>query len=362
MQYFCTTVKENYHSSFFHDQLVYWHQHHNGRQMPWKEEKDPYRIWLSEIILQQTRVDQGLAYYERFIEKYPTIVSLANAVDTDVFKLWEGLGYYSRCKNLLFTARLILTDFKGVFPNSYADILKLKGVGPYTAAAISSFAYNLPYAVVDGNVTRVLARYFGIDTPIDSTAGKQVFSEKAQQLVNKEEPGKYNQAIMDFGATICKPQLPLCDECFLQSNCSAFLTNTVSLLPVKSKKLTRRNRLFCYVIVQFGNGVYIRKRMAKDIWQNLHEFVLLESEGPVPPPEIWEHPELNFLKGAKFVQLSCSPVAKQVLTHQLISGFFIHVRVDEPLYIPGFAWVDLGELSRYAFPRFINSFLQDYPL
>ncbi len=330
--------------------------------MPWKAETDPYRIWLSEIILQQTRVEQGLAYYERFINNYPTILSLANANDTDVFKLWEGLGYYSRCKNLLSTARQIATEYAGIFPATYDTILKLKGVGPYTAAAISSFAYNLPHAVVDGNVTRVLARYFGMDVAIDSTAGKQVFLEKAQRLLNKEAPGKYNQAIMDFGATVCKPQVPLCEECFLQTNCSALLTNQVQLLPVKSKKNIRRNRWLNYIIIQFGEGVYIRKRQGKDIWQNLYEFLLLESEHAVSAEELLDLDILAYLKAEKFTILHSSEVRKQVLTHQLVNGLFIHLMVYSPIYIPGYEWIDLKKLDRFPFPRFINSFLDIYPL
>ena len=330
--------------------------------MPWKAEKDPYRIWLSEIILQQTRVEQGQAYYERFVNKYPTILSLANAIDTDVFKLWEGLGYYSRCKNLLFTARQIATEYGGIFPGTYDTILKLKGVGPYTAAAISSFAYNLPHAVVDGNVTRVLSRYFGMDVAIDSTAGKEVFLQKAQQLLNKKTPGRYNQAIMDFGATICKPQLPLCKECFLQTNCAAFLTNQVHLLPVKSKKITRRSRWLNYIIIQFGEGVYIRKRQDKDIWQNLYEFTLLESEHSLSAQEVLNDDRLTYLKSEKFTIVFSSGVHKQALTHQLINGLFIHVVVGSPVYIPGYEWIDLKKFDKFPFPRFITSFLHNYPL
>ena len=204
-------------NTFFSKNILHWHKNINKRLMPWKEEKNPYKIWLSEIILQQTRVQQGLSYYNKFVFKYPTINNLAEATEQEVFKMWEGLGYYTRCKNLIATARFISFELKGIFPTNYDDILKLKGVGPYTAAAIASFAYNLPNAVVDGNVLRILARFFGDHTPIDSTIGKKNYNILAQQLMYKAPPANYNQAIMDFGATVCKPQLPLCVDCILNN-------------------------------------------------------------------------------------------------------------------------------------------------
>ena len=234
--------------AYFTHRLLQWNSTENNRQMPWKGEKDPYKIWLSEIILQQTRVEQGLAYYNRFIEKFPSIDKLATAPETTVFKLWEGLGYYSRCKNLIATAKHISEELKGKFPDAYMDILNLKGVGPYTASAIASFAYNLPHAVVDGNVMRVLARYFAIDTPIDSTEGKNYFTILANKLLDKNQASFYNQAIMDFGATVCKPQLPLCPTCPLQKECVAYKNNAVQGYPVKEGKLVKKTPmvLLCY--------------------------------------------------------------------------------------------------------------------
>ncbi len=246
--------------------------------MPWKGEKDPYKIWISEIILQQTRVLQGILYYNKFIDKFPTLAVLAAASDSEVYKIWEGLGYYSRCKNLLFTARHIVATLNGRFPETYTDLLKLKGVGPYTAAAIASFAYGLPHAVVDGNVFRVLSRYFDNDTPVDSTTGKSVFSTLASQMLYLPDPAAYNQAIMDFGATICKPQIPLCQLCVLQSRCKAFETGSANRLPVKEKQLIKRNRWFNYFIFFINDQVLVRQRPAGDIWENLNEFYLLESE------------------------------------------------------------------------------------
>ncbi|TAG08743.1 MAG: A/G-specific adenine glycosylase [Sphingobacteriia bacterium] len=261
----------------FSSSLIQWNEQHNRRKMPWKGEKDPYKIWLSEIILQQTRVEQGLAYYESFIAAYPTILQLAAAKDEIVFKLWEGLGYYSRCRNLLTTARYIAFELGGVFPAQYEDLLQLKGVGPYTAAAIASFAYGLPHAVVDGNVYRVIARYFGIDLATDTTAGKKYFNELAQQLLFIKDPGKYNQAIMDFGATVCKPAAPACSTCILNKSCTALANGTVNALPVKSKTIQRKKRYLYYFIFQQAGFTAISQRMQKDIWHSLHEFYLMES-------------------------------------------------------------------------------------
>jgi A/G-specific adenine glycosylase len=210
-------MENHEHEKYFAAALLHWHSKDNTRDMPWKGEKDPYKIWLSEIILQQTRVEQGLSYYRRFVDAFPTISALATANETKVFKLWEGLGYYSRCKNLIATAKKINNEFGAVFPDQYQDILQLKGVGPYTAAAIASFAFDLPHAVLDGNVFRVLARYFGVAIPIDSTRGRHYFTQLANQLLDKRRPGIYNQALMDFGALVCKPQSPLCRQCPLKT-------------------------------------------------------------------------------------------------------------------------------------------------
>ena len=244
--------------------------------MPWKGEKDPYKIWVSEIILQQTRVEQGLAYYNRFIKTFPTVHHLAKAPETTIFKLWEGLGYYTRCKNLIATAKYISKELNGKFPNKYDEILKLKGIGPYTAAAIGSFAFNLPHAVVDGNVFRVLARFFGIKTATDTTEGKKIFTALANELLDKKQPGIYNQALMDFGAMICKPQQPLCMECPLKTGCVAYLHDLITVLPIKEKTITKKPRWLYYIIIEHNGKVYVRKRSEKDIWQNLYEFVLLK--------------------------------------------------------------------------------------
>ena len=328
--------------------------------MPWKGEKDPYKIWLSEIILQQTRVEQGLAYYNRFITTFPTVHHLAKAPETKVFKLWEGLGYYTRCKNLIATAKYISTDLKGKFPGTYEDILLLKGVGPYTAAAIGSFAFNIPKAVVDGNVFRVLSRYFGVDKPIDSTDGKKLFSLLAASLLDKKKPGIYNQAIMDFGAVICKPQLPLCSECLLKKNCIAFNENRVSVLPVKEKFIKKKSRWFYYLIAEYKGYQYVRMRGPNDIWENLYEFILIEEEGPLEIDKLFLSRKIKTLLGnVKTDVISVSEVYKQQLTHQTIYGQFILLKLHKPADLPGYKMLSKNETGHLPFPKFINQYLQD---
>ncbi len=327
--------------------------------MPWKFEKDPYKIWLSEIILQQTRVEQGLSYYNKFVKKYPTIKKLAAAKETDVFKLWEGLGYYSRCKNLLATAKLIAHDWEGNFPDKYEDILKLKGVGPYTAAAIASFAYNLPHAVVDGNVMRVLARFFGVDTPIDSTEGKKLFAQLSFQLLKKDQAAIYNQAIMDFGATVCKPQLPQCADCILSSKCVALATDTIDTLPIKTKKLIKKNRWFIYIVASYKGNYYLRRRNEKDIWQNLHEFIAIEASKKTTVDELVQLDKFKQIMGTNSTIVHVSEVYKQALTHQTIFAYFIHVQLKKAPPLQGFEAVDIQTVKKLAFPKLIAQYLKD---
>jgi A/G-specific adenine glycosylase len=345
----------------FANSLLQWNTKHNKRQMPWKGEKDPYKIWLSEIILQQTRVEQGLAYYNTFIKNFPTIQKLAKATDEKVMKLWEGLGYYSRCRNLLTTARFITSELKGKFPASYDEIKALKGVGPYTAAAISSFAYNLPYAVVDGNVFRVLARVFGIAKPIDSTEGKKYFTALAADLIDKKNPGQYNQAIMDFGATVCKPAAPLCTACVFKNKCVALLNNSSSVLPVKEKKITIKKRWLYYLVVEYKGKVAIRQRVDKDIWQGLFEFPLIEAAADTVLADIIKKAEKQkIISGKKYKVLFTSPLHKQQLSHQLIVGLFIKIALaDKPVLDKSFQWISASKLKAYAFPQFINQYLKD---
>jgi A/G-specific adenine glycosylase len=340
--------------------LLDWNKTQNKRQMPWKGEKDPYRIWLSEIILQQTRVEQGLNYYNNFVATFPTIHHLAKAPDEKVFKLWEGLGYYSRCRNLLITARLISVEYKGKFPDTFESIKALKGIGPYTASAISSFAFNLPHAVVDGNVFRVLARIFGITTATDSTAGKKLFTALAEELLDKKQPGLYNQAIMDFGATICKPA-PECDKCVFQKYCYAYQHDMIDTLPVKEKKIRIRKRWFYYLLLEYKGKLAIRQRMEKDIWQQLFEFPLIESDREIPSKEVLKKAITDkwFAKDEYELQ-SLSPIMKQQLSHQLIAGQFLSIKLKKKP-AEDWIWVDKKELKEYAFPRFINQFLEEKP-
>lgn len=340
--------------------LLKWNQEQNTRQMPWKGEKDPYKIWLSEIIMQQTRVEQGLNYYNKFIKIFPDIHKLVNAADEKVFKLWEGLGYYTRCRNLIATARYISKERDGKFPDTYEKIKALKGIGPYTAAAISSFAFNLPHAVVDGNVFRVLARVFGIDKPVDSTRGKKFFTHLANELLDKKLPGLYNQAIMDFGAVVCKPAAPLCTTCVFKKKCIAFLNNKVNELPVKKKKINIKKRWFYYLVFEYKNETAIRQRTEKDIWQDLYEFPLIESVSDVDKKNILQQADKEkWLLKKGYEILSVSPLFKQQLSHQLIAGQFINVRLrQKPELKNDWLWMTKNKINKYAFPKFINQYLQ----
>lgn len=344
--------------------LLHWNETANIRKMPWKGEKDPYKIWLSEVILQQTRVEQGLAYYHRFLANFPTIRDLALATDEKVFKLWEGLGYYSRCRNLLATARYIAFERDGKFPDTYEEILKLKGVGPYTAAAIASFAFGHPFAVLDGNVFRALSRYFGISTPIDTPEGKNMYSQLANALLDFAQPGVYNQAIMDFGAVICKPRLPLCAECVQAIDCQAFRHGWVDILPVKSKSLVRKIRFLNFFILSYKGNYYVRQRTGSDIWKDLYEWVLLETEEAIIPDTASMTTALKkIFPRFKGKIESVSAPQKQQLTHQTIHGLFARVTLDKPLPAGlGYLAVSPADLRQLAFPRFITRFLEKNPL
>jgi len=347
--------------SDFTKKLLHWNLTDNKRLMPWKGEKDPYKIWLSEIILQQTKVEQGLKYYNQFIKEFPTVTHLAKAPRQKIYKLWEGLGYYTRCKNLIETATVISNHYHGKFPSSYDEIKSLKGVGSYTAAAIASFAYNLPYGVVDGNVIRILSRYFGITSPANTSQGKKIYAELAQSLLPKENAAIYNQAIMDFGAVICKPRNPLCNQCVQKKECQAFQNDWVNILPVKEKKIIKKQRWFYYFIIENKNAVYIKQRKEKDIWQNLFEFFLLEKEHPIDKNELLNAKEIQqFLKNTKKTITEISPNFKQQLTHQTIHAqfFLLKVKTASSLLKKNYLLVPKKQLNKYAFPKIIASYLQ----
>lgn len=348
--------------SGFTDLLLAWNSTENDRQMPWKGEKDPYRIWLSEVILQQTRVEQGRAYYERFIARYPTVSRLAAAPDQEVFRLWEGLGYYSRCRNLLAAARTVVSDFNGQFPRRYEDILSLKGIGTYTAAAIASFAYGDPYAVVDGNVIRVLARLSGLNIPTDLPAARVQIEAMADKLLDRRDPGTYNQAMMDFGATVCKPRQPLCDSCPMQHICVAYREDLTAQIPRKSPKPPKKQRWMYYLLAEYRGRVLVRERVARDIWRHLHELVLAESEGELDEREIAAHPAFaGWLPPGWIGDAERSATRSQQLTHQRISGRCLFLRLrKKPERIPeGYQWVDKGAILQLAFPVYILEWMRD---
>lgn len=335
----------------FADCLLSWYSRYK-RDLPWRRTKDPYFIWLSEIILQQTRVAQGLEYYLRFTARFPTPAALAQASEDEVLKLWQGLGYYSRARNLHAAAK----SMNGVFPPSYEGVRALKGVGDYTAAAICSIAYGLPYAVVDGNVYRVLSRVFGISVPIDSPAGKKEFSALAQNLLDKRLPGDYNQAIMDFGATVCTPQAPFCGTCPLAARCTARRENRVERLPVKSQKTKTALRYFHYIYVEQGGDTWLHKRGAGDVWQNLYEPVLLEtaalaaSVSALPAYKKW----FGRRKAAPLVL----PV-KHVLSHRVIYASLYKVKVPADFPVPaGCVRVSRARVKDYAVSRLVQKLLE----
>ncbi len=343
----------------FSQLLLKWNATENHRTMPWKGENDAYKIWLSEIILQQTRVEQGLAYYNRFIENFPTICDLSEADDQKIFKLWEGLGYYSRCKNLIATARYIHTERKGIFPNSYNEIIQLRGIGSYTAAAIASFAFNQPYAVVDGNVYRVLSRIFNIYDPIDTADGKKTFHQLAQELLDKNQAGTYNQSIMDFGATVCKPALPICNSCIFNSYCIAFSENSIAQLPVKSKKITIKSRYFYFFEIIVNEETVISERKKKDIWEHLFEFPLIElSDLDNVAIALKTAQSMGWIHSIN-EEMIISPVYTQKLTHQHIKAFFIKIYLSQkPKTFTQSQWVGLKDLQQYSFPKIINEYLR----
>lgn len=340
--------------------LTNWYQA-NKRDLPWRSISDPYKIWISEIILQQTRVNQGLDYYLRFIERFPTLKELADASEDEVLKYWQGLGYYSRARNLHKAAQQIIINFGGIFPTKHSDVLQLSGIGDYTAAAICSLAYNQPFAVVDGNVYRVLSRLFGIKTPIDSGAGKKEFAALAQNLLSKTEPANHNQAMMEFGALQCVPVSPDCKNCPLQSVCQAFQRNQIQNLPVKSNKTKTTNRYFNYLFIKHNDKIFLQKRTAKDIWQNLYEFPLLESDKLFEMSELIENESFQELfAGIKNVNIlkTTNPV-KHVLSHRVIIAQFITVTISETNHkLNQFTEISLTGIDYFAVSRLMELFLE----
>ncbi len=344
----------------FRSKLFGWHAGHD-RPMPWKGVQDPYRIWLSEVILQQTRVAQGLPYYQRFVKRFPGVHELAKASDDEVFKLWEGLGYYRRARHMLETARHVAFERDGRFPDTYEGLLGLKGVGPYSAAAIASFAYGLPHAVVDGNVVRVLARIYGVDEAAGTSRGKKQFQKLAQELLDPARPGTFNQAIMDFGAALCKPKSPDCPSCPFRTQCKALREDRIHELPAKSKKPDRKKRYFHYLVLRLEEQVFIRQRRAADIWQNLYEFPLLEwPHAELSLSELKAQPEWKAWGWQEMPTLqSISPPRQQTLSHQIVQARFWEFELEGmPQTRPSDALlIDRKKLPTFAWPKVLDWYL-----
>ena len=342
--------------SEFADKLIGWYEE-NKRDLPWRDTKDPYRIWISEIILQQTRVAQGYDYFVRFMKRFPDVFTLAEAEEDEVMKYWQGLGYYSRARNLHAAARSMAEA--GGFPVVYQDVLALKGVGEYTAAAICSFAYDMPYAVVDGNVYRVLSRWMGIDAPIDSTQGKKLFAQVAQELMDKKRPAIYNQAIMDFGALQCTPSSPNCLFCPLSDSCLALAQGKVDALPVKQHKTKVTNRFFNYIYVRTGGYTFIRKRKGNDIWKNLYEPLLIETDTDLSENvEVFEQKLLDVLGKTPWHFLkSVKQGVKHVLSHRIIHANFYELVLPEDFgALEGYQRVAEEDLYKFAVSNLVSQF------
>jgi len=338
--------------------LIEWYHEHK-RDLPWRNTNDPYLIWISEIILQQTRVAQGYAYYQRFIERFPNLESLAAAEENEVLKYWQGLGYYSRARNLHQAA----ISVNGVFPVKYEDILKLKGVGIYTAAAICSFAYNQPHAVVDGNVYRVLSRFFGVNEPIDSGKGKKIFASLAHDLLDKVQPALYNQAIMDFGALQCTPLSPDCTVCPFKNRCFAFNHNMVSSLPIKQNKTKTSERFFYYLLIRDNGNIYLNKRTENDIWKNLYELPLIESNTALAVDDFIRKQEFaSIFKEDSVVNVRLLNKTKHVLSHRIIYADFYELEAQDIKmdFLSKYTRLNMADLELYPVSRLMHNFFENF--
>lgn len=338
----------------FTSKLLFWYQQ-NRRELPWRNTQDPYVVWLSEVILQQTRVNQGLAYFEAFVKTFPTVFDLAAAEEETVLKLWQGLGYYSRARNLHHTAQAVVENFNGKFPESYQQLLKLKGVGDYTASAIASICFNEPQPVVDGNVYRVLSRVFGIETPIDTTTGQKAFKTQAKKLIDESQPGEFNQALMEFGATHCTPQKPACESCPFQSNCVAFQLQKVDRLPIKNGKTKIQTRYFNYLVVVSSDEKTLLEKRTEGIWKNLYQFPLIEKETltHIQKKEVMEcFPNLEI---DSLVLYNENPIIHKLSHRHLHIQFW--VVYTAPLNGEGIA---VDRLKKFPVPVVIHNFIESF--
>jgi A/G-specific adenine glycosylase len=336
----------------------------NKRNLPWRDTKDPYKIWVSEIVLQQTRVEQGLNYYLRFIDRFPSVESLASANEDEVLKYWQGLGYYSRARNLHFSAKYIVESLNGKFPNTFAELKKLKGVGDYTAAAIASFAYNEKVPLVDGNVYRVLSRLLAEGTPIDTSNGKKLFSELANELLSKQEAQVFNQAIMEFGALQCKPSAPDCDQCPIQTNCLSFAEKKIAAYPVKSKKVKVRKRFLNYLFIADGENTFLKKRNSNDIWKGLFEFPLIETKSKVSLKTLSKTKEwVNLFNNLEVTVIEESEAIKHQLSHQQLIVLFFKLKINGAIEknnrLSEFQCTPILTINKYAVPKVIENYLKE---
>ncbi|MES2377066.1 MAG: A/G-specific adenine glycosylase [Bacteroidota bacterium] len=343
----------------FSAELVKWYNE-NKRDLPWRHTTNAYIIWLSEVILQQTRVEQGLPYFNRFLEAYPTVSNFAAADETEVLRLWQGLGYYSRGRNMLKTARIVQQEYAGNFPTRYDDLIKLTGIGEYTAAAIASFAANEARAVVDGNVNRVIARYFGINEPINSTTGKKIFQTTAIDLLNKKNPAVHNQAMMEFGAMLCKPKNPGCGICPVRTGCYAFINNAITALPVKINKVKIKQRYFNYFLFTDGENILMNKRAENDIWANMYDLPMIETTAPVSVDELLITSDTVNYFGTDIKIAAVSENKKHVLTHQHLYIRFIALTIPPKDVKPNWVFIKVKNLRKLPLPKPIFIFLDNF--
>ena len=348
--------------NFIQDTLINWYKE-NHRDLPWRNNPSPYEVWISEVILQQTRVNQGMDYYLHFTKKWPTVNDLAQASEEEVLKMWQGLGYYSRARNLHHCAKQVVEQYKGEFPSDFEKLKQLKGIGNYTSAAIASIAYNLPHAVVDGNVYRVLSRLFDINTPININEGQKLFAQLADELLNRNQPGLHNQALMEFGALQCTPKNPNCLLCPLQAQCLAFAHQTVMLRPVKLAKTKISTRYFNYLILRINDGLYLHKRSDNDIWKNLYDFPCIESQKPMTVEEvIASETFLQLIENNPFTIIKSSPIFTHKLTHRTILAHFIEIKLEKELLQIQTNDLFLAretELGSFPIPRLIDLYLNN---
>ena len=342
----------------FSNIVLYWYIK-NKRDFPWRKSKSAYKVWLSEIILQQTQTSQGLSYFNKIINTFPTLKELAEASEEKILKLWQGLGYYSRARNLHFTAKYIQNNLNGVFPNDYNSLIKLKGIGPYTAAAISSICFNKKRAAVDGNVYRILARVFNIDTAINSPEGIKTFQELANSLISETNPGDYNQSMMDIGATICTPKNPKCNQCPLKSICLAHGNSTINKLPVKIKKTKIKHRYFHYLCIEYNGNFLMKKRTQKDIWRNLYDFPLIEG-GEIAKENDIDYKKLlnSILENGIAVNKNTKHYEHQ-LTHQKLNITIEYIKANKINNDTGFLKVNRMQVKELPVPKPIERFFEE---